>query len=51
MLSFIRICLFLGEGEYSVVGQLKGERTGLSKNVDIDEIFKDDHYGEKKNRQ
>jgi hypothetical protein len=33
-------------------GQLKGEiESKLSKNVDIDEIFKDDHYGEKKNRQ
>jgi hypothetical protein len=32
--------------------QLKGEiKSKLSKNVDIDEIFKDDHYGEKKNRQ
>lgn len=33
-------------------GQLKGEiESKLSKNVDIDEIFKDNHYGEKKNRQ
>jgi len=32
--------------------QLKGEiESKLSKNVDIDEIFKDNHYGEKKNRQ
>lgn len=32
--------------------QLKGEiESKLSKNVDIDEIFKDDHYGEKKNKR